>query len=466
MELTNFSRVAVVGGGPAGSMTAFFMLHIARRIGIRLNLDIYEPKQYSSPGAKGCNHCGGIVSETLVQMLAMEGINLPPEVIQRSIDSYRLHTEQGAASIRTPRAEMRIAALYRGSGPLDCVKCATGVSFEEQVTYRSFDGFLLDLALERGANLIPRRIAKITRDGQFPVVTPKGGEPRRYDLVVGATGVNGGGLRIFGESGLKISPPKTSKAFVTEIRLGKKEVDHHFGNAMHVFLLKIPRVSFAAIVPKGEYVSIIMLGNKLDKNLANTLLRHPIVQAIFPQGTDLSPKSCRCLPEVNVGMASGVCTDRLVLVGDAAVSRLYKDGMGAAYRTAKACSTTALIHGIARRDFQRYYLPTCRKLDLDNRIGKSVFLTVDLFKWLPPLSRGMLAMVGREQRLEVPDKAMSMVLWDTFTGSNSYRSIFSRCVHPSFLARLLWESMKSLFGGVGGPGGTPHAGKQEGAARS
>ncbi len=446
MELTNHSRIAIVGGGPAGSLTACFMLDIAGHLGIRLNVDIYEPALFGAPGAKGCNYCGGIVSETLVQMLAMEGINLPPEVVQRGIDSYRLHTDQGGASITTPLAEMRIAALFRGSGPLDCVKRATEVPPPERVSYRSFDGFLLDLAIEKGANLIPKPVAQVSRDNALPTVTEKGGAPREYDLVVGAVGVNGGGLKVFEKSGLNLKPPKTTRAYITEIYLGKEEVDRHFGNTMHVFLVKIPRVSFAAIVPKGEYVSVTMLGKNLDHHIAETFLNHPMVKTTFPAGTDLSPTSCKCLPNVNIGMASPVFDDRLVLVGDAGASRLYKDGLGAAYRTAKACATTALVHGISRHDFRRYYVPTCRKLHRDNLIGKSVFLTVDLFKWLPPLSRGMLRMVWREQGQSAGSKAMSMVLWDTFTGSNSYRSIFLRCINPAFLARLGWESMQSLLG--------------------
>jgi len=445
MELTNYSRVAIVGGGPAGSLTAYFMLDLAEQIGISLNLDIYEPAQFGAPGAKGCNYCGGIASETLVQMLAMEGINLPPEVVQRGIDSYRLHTEQGSATINTPLEEMRIAALYRGSGPLDNVTWSELLPEKERVTYRSFDGFLLDLAIKKGANHKPNRVKIVNLKDQFPMVEAKGTDPRRYDLVVGAVGVNGGGLKVFEKSGLNFKPPAVTKAFVTEIRLGREGVDRTFGNAMHVFLLKIPRVSFAAIIPKGEYVTVIMLGKDLDHSSAAAFLTHPKVIEIFPEGTDLSPKSCKCKPDVNIGMASSLFSDRVVLVGDAAVSRLYKDGLGAAYKTAKACAFTALVHGVSTRDFRKYYYPVCRKLDLDNTIGKMVFLTVDLFKWFPPLSRGMLGMVRREQDSQVKSLDMSMVLWDTFTGSNSYLSIVFRCIHPAFQLRLFLECFRSLF---------------------
>ena len=52
-------------------------------------------------------------------MLAAEGINLPPTVVQRGIDSYVLHMDVGSARIETPMLEKRIAATYRGAGPRD-----------------------------------------------------------------------------------------------------------------------------------------------------------------------------------------------------------------------------------------------------------------------------------------------------------------------------------------------------------
>ena len=102
MELQNGSRVAVIGGGPAGSFTSYFMFKMADHVDLTIEVDIYEPQNFKRPGPAGCNHCGGIVSEALVQMLAMEGINLPTNIAQRGIDTYILHTEEDTVRIVTP----------------------------------------------------------------------------------------------------------------------------------------------------------------------------------------------------------------------------------------------------------------------------------------------------------------------------------------------------------------------------
>ena len=63
----------------------------------------------------------------------------------------------------------------------------------------------------------------------------------------------------------------------------------------------------------------------------------------------------------------------MVMVGDCGQTRLYKDGIGAAYRTAKAAATTAIFHGIAAGDFAQHFGPVCRALATDNTIGKVIF---------------------------------------------------------------------------------------------
>ena len=83
--LEDGSRVAVVGAGPSGSMFSHFFLSMAETIGLEVDLDIYEPRRFCHRGPAGCNHCGGVVSESLVQRLATEGIRLPDDVVQRGI---------------------------------------------------------------------------------------------------------------------------------------------------------------------------------------------------------------------------------------------------------------------------------------------------------------------------------------------------------------------------------------------
>ncbi len=93
LELVDGSRVAVIGGGPAGSFTSYFLLEMAERADLEIEVEIYEPRDFSCVAPGGCNMCGGIISETLVQNLAAEGINLPDTVVQRGIESYVLHMD-------------------------------------------------------------------------------------------------------------------------------------------------------------------------------------------------------------------------------------------------------------------------------------------------------------------------------------------------------------------------------------
>jgi flavin-dependent dehydrogenase len=249
-RLANGSKVAVIGGGPAGSFFSFFLLEMGARAGVELHVDIYELKDYSVSGAAGCNMCGGIISESLVQLLATEGINLPSTVVQRGIDSYRLHMDVGSVTIATPLRESRIAAVHRGGGPR-----GTGVR-----RWDSFDGHLLGLAVQKGAKVSRQRVDDVVwEDGRPRVVSgTKTSEP--YDLLIVAIGVNSGARKLLEKFGWGYQPPMTTKTAISEFQLGMELVQKHFGNSMHVFLLNLPRLEFAALIPKGEYVTAVLLG--------------------------------------------------------------------------------------------------------------------------------------------------------------------------------------------------------------
>ncbi|MDT8436343.1 MAG: hypothetical protein RRA92_06260 [Gemmatimonadota bacterium] len=423
--LEDGSRVAVIGGGPAGSFFSYFLLKMAREIDLDVEVDLYEPRSFRHCGPAGCNHCGGIVSESLVQILAAEGINLPAEVVQRGIESYVVHMDVGSVSIASPAGERRIAALYRGNGPREGADSP----------WDSFDGYLQDMAVERGARVVRRLVTRAHwTDGRPRLVDADGGA-RDYDLVAVASGVNSNFLRLLEDLPAPVAPPKSTRTFICEYRSTREEVERILGNSMHVFLLPIARLEFAAIIPKGEFVTVCMLGDDLDQDLVHAFLNDPAVRRCFP--TDATPCVCSCSPLINMGAKKRPYGDRIVLIGDSGVTRLYKDGIGAAFRTAKAAASTAVFQGISARSFEKHYWPACRAIVNDNAIGKVIFGTTTVFKHSRVARRAILRMTGREQARSTGARRMSTMLWNMFTGSAPYTEIFRGTLHPAFLGGLL-----------------------------
>lgn len=433
--LEDGSRVGIVGGGPAGSLTAYFLLTFARRLDLQLAVDIYEPRDYTKPGPGGCNMCGGIVSESLVQALALEGINLPSTVVQRGIDSYILHTDDDRVRIETPLHEKRIAAVHRGAGPRDA----------GELRWTSFDGHLLGLAREMGANVVQARVTDLGWDGERPQVRLKD-SAQTYDLLVGATGVNSTAWQMYERVGFKGRKPTTTKTFITELHMGAETITRLFGTSMHMFLIDVPRLDFAAIIPKGDFITVCMLGEEIDDELVRMYLTHPAVLSCFPADSPPTPGACHCSPKINMREAEDGFIDRVVLVGDCGVSRLYKDGIGAAYRTAKAAARTAIFSGVSATDFRKHYVPAYRTIARDNVYGKFIFWVVHQSRRVPPVIGGVMGATKYEQARAAAAKRMSMVLWDMFTGSAPYRDVFLRTLDPKFILRLLWESARALVG--------------------
>jgi hypothetical protein len=214
---------------------------------------------------------------------------------------------------------------------------------------------------------------------------------------------------------------------------------------MHVFLLNIPRLEFAALIPKGDYVTVCMLGEDIDKALINDFLSDPVVKNCLPPDWLPDQVECQCLPRMNVRGVARPFADRIVFIGDCGMNRLNKDGIGGAYRTAKAAATTSLLHGISAEDFKAHFLPTCHSIGSDNRIGELVFTVVRQIQKRRFTRRAILRMAKKEQQAQGGNLRLSTVLWDTFTGSAPYREILLRTLHPAYLSRLFANLALSLW---------------------
>jgi flavin-dependent dehydrogenase len=439
-QLTDGSRVAVMGGGPSGSLFAYYLLELAERIDLELNVDIYEPRDFSRVGPPGCNMCAGIISESLIQALAVDGINLPSTVIQRGINSYVLHNELGKTCLDTPFLEKRIGVVFRGSGPRD------GKDRE----WQSFDGFLLDRAVEKGASVIHKRVTGVERVEGGLMIGCRDADPQKYDFLAVATGVNTNAIRLFEALESGYQSPRVAQAFIREYYLGEEKAEGTFGNTVHFFLLNLPGLEFAAAVPKGSYVTICLLGGGLSQELLETFLQTPQVKSCMPPGWSPEEFVCHCSPRINISGAIQPFADRMVFLGDIGVSRLYKDGIGAAYRAAKAAASAAVFEGVGEDDLRKYYGRASRRLERDNLIGKAIFAFVGMvIKPRRFMSRAMLRMVASEQSKPAAQQRMSSITWDIFTGSAPYADIALRILHPFFLSKFLWFAATSLIGGQG-----------------
>ncbi len=433
--LEDGANIAVIGGGPAGSFFSIFALKMAKMVGKELNVTIFEPKDFTKTGPAGCNRCGGIISELLLQTLAVEGINLPDTVVRKGINSYRLHTNYGSVFIATPAFDKTIATVYRGGGP----KGFTAADKE------SFDDFLLGQAIREGAVRKPFLIDHIEYRNKRPVLFSRKQEVMEADLVVGAFGVNSATATQVAGMEFGYTEPAVVTAAIAEIAMGSDVVAEHFGNSIHLFLLPDPEIKFAAMIPKGAYVTLCILGTEVHAKTVDDFLDRPVVKGVLSKAPGYRVE-CRCLPKMNVGAPRTPYADRIVMCGDAGSTRLFKDGLGAAYIMGKAAAKTAVFQGVGKEDFRIGYSPTYKSIITDNYYGHILYAVIGLYRKFGLLTSSMLKVVEKEHRDGRNDKILSGILWDMFTGNERYKKVFFN----SFKVKMhvdMWEGLfRSLFG--------------------
>jgi len=361
---------------------------------------------------------------------------LPTSVIRRGIESYTIHLENGSAVIETPLREQRIASVYRGFGPKGAA----------DANYESFDGHLLYLCKELGANIVNDRVKELERHQDGIIVKCADNGDKKYDLVVGSVGLNLNTLKLFKEINPSYIMPKTTKTHICEFYMESEVIDEYFGNSMHVFLMNLPNIKFGALIPKGNYITLVLLGDQINSKVVDTFLDSDPVKKCFPKDVVLRDlMHCQCFPSINIQGAKSAFGDRMILIGDSASSKLYKNGIGAAFLTSKAAARTAIFNGISEGDFRKNYQKVCNGLDQDNAIGKFIFNLTTIIQKSSLLKKGLFKTVVSEQSKTRYQRRLSAILWDTFTGSAPYTDIMIRGLDPRVWGAFLWNTSKGIF---------------------
>jgi flavin-dependent dehydrogenase len=233
-KLMDSSRVAIVGGGPAGCFFALYLNHYVRDYGIKPDITIYESRNFGGSGFRGCKGCAGILSSSLLSSLAEIRLTLPEEVIQQRIDGYNILSPYTSITMSNPDKNAQVVSVFRGGGPRICQgRRPTG-----------FDAWLLEETQKRGVHVEYGRIDSI-QAGQ-PMRLSVAGEIRDYNLIVLATGVNAKPIHL---AGLKYIPPKTQTMAQDELRVETTRIFPFPDNVAHAYLIPHSGLIAGCFVP-------------------------------------------------------------------------------------------------------------------------------------------------------------------------------------------------------------------------
>jgi len=357
--------------------------------------------------------------------------------VQKEINGYYFHTHDGCVEVKNPNpsADKKILTVFRGDGPM----------FSSQSVSTSFDDFLLSRVEGMGANISSDIVSNIilpsNKKEQAKVYFGKKGSWRvmNADLVVGAFGLNTGMLEKVKRMGIGYVPPKTIRACQAEIYVGSSNGSKYSDSWIHVFSLGIKQITYASFTPRGDYLTVTLVGNA-DLNKAHLIefLNHPIVRRTFPQeGWKLPKNFCICFPKINITQARHPFDDRFVVVGSAGISRYYKHGIESAFTTSRMAANSAFESGVSGNAFRTsYYKPAMKLLGSDSRYGRWVFGLNDYITSRKNISAGYFSFLKSEKKKPVA-KIQLEFLWNMFTGSISFKELFIKVFDPALQLRLL-----------------------------
>lgn len=428
IPLEDNASIVVIGGGPAGSFFAMHILRMARELGRAIEVVIVEKKDFAKMEPHGCNKCAGVIAESLVEKLIEANLYPPAQIVQREITGYGLYTNQGSISIAQAARIRPIFTVFRGNGP----------RYSSQMGRVSFDGFLLEQAQKEGAKLIRRRALGLKEDsqGHYRVYLDDERELHAH-LVVIACGVKTVFLKEIEAMNIGYVAPQVATMAQAEIELNQEYISKTLDRRIAIFLLNLPGVEFGALIPKRKHLTVTLMGERVDNSHILQVLNHPRVRQLLPEGWTMPEKFCHCRPKINIRAARKPYGHRLVVIGDAGATRLYKDGIGSAFVTARSAARAALLHGIGEGDFAAHYNPICRKIAVDNLVGKVLFQFNTAVNRSPTLTKTYLRIIGYEQTNQDSQRGLSEIFWDMFTGNKSYSNIFLRSCNPVLIARFL-----------------------------
>ena len=461
MILKPNSRVHIIGGGPAGSLFAIHLLREAESGGRPLQVSIIDQRFGQDTDCDpqcftGCNLCAGVISPQLHKELNTLGIHIPGQVMCESFSHIWIHGSWKNFPLKVPKSQT-LCSVFRGTLPKD------------RRDYRpGFDSFLMSTAKTLGVQPIAGTVESIRyTDRRTPVlgVQTHSGETQHIesDFICMATGVNAwhlpGQNRLL-ESYQSINPgftpPDTRQTLIVEMKPGKPFLKTYMDRELYLIVSgsRTLLLEHAALVPKGDYLTIALVGKSIDRaifpkdtrRVIQTFLSLPQVQTILP-GMSLgnTPMTCMCNPQMSVGLSQSPFEDRIAVLGDALGARLYRDGLYSACISAGTLTRTVLHEGVDKQSLNRGFADLLNWLETDNRYCRLVFgLTQSILK-SNLMCRIFYQTFASEMKFKTSESwPLGKILWNIGSGSADYAAVVKDLATLPVLRSFLTGTVKTF----------------------
>ena len=396
--LQSGQRVIVIGGGPAGVGCAITLLLEGRRLGREAEVVIFEAKHFG----EHYNQCLGVLSPPFIEILRDNLVaTLPRGLVQREIRGYVLHASNAEVVLDGNAVPERSHAVRRAE----------------------LDRVLLARANRLGARLMMGRATDLEITAAGVTVYGESGTCSG-DVVIGAFGTDPAIARAFSRA-TAYRPPRVLETVVTKVHpAGMAFIPKLLGDRIHVFLPSWPGAEFAAVVPKGNHVSVIVAGPRMSSADMQAFLATEHVKRLLPRG-DVADCFKGTFP---ISPARGMYGDRYVTVGDAAgLVRPYKGkGINSALITGSLAARTMLQAGISRQAFSAFRAGSGDLIG-DLWYGRAVRLMANF-------ARRRLSFDALVDRART-DSDLRSVLFDIVSGHETYRNIVRRRGNVGLLLR-------------------------------
>ncbi|NIS79223.1 MAG: hypothetical protein GTO14_03160, partial [Anaerolineales bacterium] len=373
----------------------------------RIAITLIEGKQFT--GERHYNQCVGVLSPPLPQLMEGElGIPFPGHLTRSIVKGYTLYS--GKERIELEGEHEAATAVRR----------------------IHYDDYMLDAVKGRDIEVLSARAVDLEFHADYLVVYTDS-KPVEGEVIVGAFGLDEGSASVFSRV-TAYRPPQALSSIVTKYHPGPQGM-RTFGNHIHAFLPRHPRIEFGGITPKGNHLTINIAGRAVDVPLMKQFLKQPLVRKVLP---DLEHAGLYDTSDLRFfkgrfpyAQARNYYGDRYVMVGDASgLVRSFKGkGVTSAVMTGIRAANTILSAGISRSAFKAHYQQANKDIIRDLPYGRAIRLLI--------IAMARVGILDRVVRAAHGEPLLREALFGAVSGHIPYYQVWAKCLTARSLRAVL-----------------------------